>query len=207
MPNRDDIPELFARLGLFVVRDFFDADSCASLRAEADACEQETVGVVDGYSLNERIKDEVRRTKEARVSKRTRSLVHERLVELRPDIERHFGLALGGCERPQFLVYQPGDYFRPHQDSEDAPAKPDYVRRRRVSVVLFLNGETENPSPESFGGGALALYGLLAEPRMKDFGFNLVGEAGLLVAFRSDLIHEVRDVTRGRRYTVVSWFF
>jgi SM-20-related protein len=203
MPRSD----FFARLGLFVVKDFFDADSCASLRAEAAACEQETVGVVDGYTLNERIKDDVRRTKEARVSKQTRSLVRARLLDLQSDIERHFGLALEGCEQPQFLVYRPGDYFRAHQDGEDAPGKPDYARRRRVSVILFLNSETETPSPESFCGGALTLYGLLEEPRAKQYGFDLVGEAGLLLAFRADLMHEVRNVTHGRRYTVVNWFF
>ena len=200
-------PDFFARLGLFVARDFFDAGSCAALRAEAAACEHEPVTVVDGYSLNERVKDHVRRTKEARVSKRTRALVRARLVELQPEIERHFGLALEGCERPQFLVYQAGDYFRPHRDGEDAPGKPDYARRRRVSVVVFLNGETEAPSPDSFCGGGLTLYGLLGEPRAKQYGFDLVGEAGLLLAFRSDLLHEVRDVTHGRRYTIVSWYF
>ena len=203
MPHSD----FFARLGLFVVKDFYDAGSCASLRAEAAACEHEPVTVVDGYSFNERVKDHVRRTKEARVSKRARSLVRARLVELRPDIERHFGLALGGCEQPQFLVYQAGDYFRPHRDGEDAPGKPAYARRRRVSVVVFLNGETESPAPESFCGGGLTFYGLLGEPRTGQYGFDLIGEAGLLLAFRSDVMHEVREVTRGRRYTVVSWFF
>jgi SM-20-related protein len=200
-------PDFFARLGLFVVKDFFDADGCASLRAEAAACEREPLAVVDGYSADERIKDDVRRTKGAQVSKQTRALVRSRLTGLQPDIERHFGLTFEGCEQPQFLVYQPGDYFRAHRDGEDAPGKPDYARRRRVSIVIFLNGETETPSPGSFCGGALTLYGLLEEPRMKQYGLGLVGEAGLLLGFRSDLMHEVRDVTYGQRYTVVSWFF
>jgi SM-20-related protein len=33
-----------------------------------------------------------------------------------------------------------------------------------------------------------------------------VGEPGLLVAFRSDTVHEVLPVTHGERFTVVSWF-
>jgi SM-20-related protein len=34
----------------------------------------------------------------------------------------------------------------------------------------------------------------------------LIGEPGLLVAFRSDVLHEVEAVTHGERYSIVSWF-
>jgi hypothetical protein len=51
-------PDFFARPGLFGVKDFFDADSCASLRAGAAACERETLAVVDGYSPD--VRNEVR---------------------------------------------------------------------------------------------------------------------------------------------------
>jgi predicted 2-oxoglutarate/Fe(II)-dependent dioxygenase YbiX len=45
------------------------------------------------------------------------------------------------------------------------------------------------------------LYGLLGEKH----GIPISGEPGLLIGFRADTVHEVRPVTRGRRYAVLSW--
>jgi SM-20-related protein len=33
-----------------------------------------------------------------------------------------------------------------------------------------------------------------------------VPEAGLLIAFRSEMLHEVEPVTSGERVTIVSWY-
>jgi predicted 2-oxoglutarate/Fe(II)-dependent dioxygenase YbiX len=38
-------------------------------------------------------------------------------------------------------------------------------------------------------------------------GLPVTGEAGSLIAFPSDMVHEVTPVSRGERYTVVSWFY
>ena len=81
------------------------------------------------------------------------------------------------------------------------------MQQRQVSVVLFLNSESEIPNPDAYAGGSLTLYGLLQEPLWEKYGFSLKGETGLLVAFRSDVFHEVIPVTEGERFTVVSWFF
>jgi predicted 2-oxoglutarate/Fe(II)-dependent dioxygenase YbiX len=75
-----------------------------------------------------------------------------------------------------------------------------------VSVVVFLNAQATHPVEETFEGGALAFYGLMKAPGMEHAGIPLEPEAGLLVAFRSDVMHEVSPVTRGERYTLVSWF-
>jgi predicted 2-oxoglutarate/Fe(II)-dependent dioxygenase YbiX len=73
-------------------------------------------------------------------------------------------------------------------------------------VVVFLNRQTEQPESDSFCGGSLVLYGLVGEPDWQDYGFPLTGEAGLLVAFPSSVIHEVEAVTAGERYTIATWF-
>jgi predicted 2-oxoglutarate/Fe(II)-dependent dioxygenase YbiX len=53
----------------------------------------------------------------------------------------------------------------------------------------------------------LSFFGLMGEDaREEAVGLPLTGEAGLLVAFPSELVHGVQAVTRGKRYTVVSWF-
>jgi SM-20-related protein len=33
------------------------------------------------------------------------------------------------------------------------------------------------------------------------------GETGALIAFPSEMLHEVTPITRGERFTIVSWFY
>lgn len=204
MPNAD----FFARLGLFVVKDLFDPQLCKRFRREARLASNTQAMVVD--KSGERVNKDFRKTKQAQVSTPTVSLVRERLLAVKPMLESHFDVMLAGCERPEFLVYKVGDFFRAHCDNTDDPDYTDdlaYVRKRQVSVVIFLNGEAEEPRRGSYGGGSLTLYGIIDDPRLKTYGFPLLGEAGLLIAFRSDVFHEVTPVTQGERYTIVSWFF
>jgi predicted 2-oxoglutarate/Fe(II)-dependent dioxygenase YbiX len=125
--------------------------------------------------------------------------IRQRIAALMPELAAHFHEPLDTCEDPTFLVYRPGGFYRPHRDratrtDESAGA----ARARRVSIVIFLNGD--------YTGGALTLYGLVDDPGWRDFGFAVPPAPGLLVAFRSDLLHEVTPVTAGERFTVVTWF-
>jgi SM-20-related protein len=199
-------PNFFAKLGLFVVEDFFDREICGRLQSEMQAATHECAAVVDGSSKVERVKHASRRTGDATVSATTSSLVQSHLRSLQPQLESHFHIQLSDCEKPQFLIYKPGDFFRPHRDGDDDEAKPEYINKRRVSLVIFLNNPSEEHRPETYSGGSLTLYGVVNNPSWRNYGFQLTGTAGLLIAFRSDLFHEVSEVVAGERYTVVSWF-
>ncbi|HEX2189427.1 MAG TPA: 2OG-Fe(II) oxygenase [Longimicrobiaceae bacterium] len=144
----------------------------------------------------------VRKTTRVAVPPRTRERVSERLMERRAQIEAHFGVELGGCEEPQFLRYEEGDFFVPHQDG-NTPLIHDQSRFRRISVVVFLSTPSDAPAPGTYGGGALVFHGSRAEP---DLRVPVAPAPGTLVAFRAETTHEVTPVTHGERYTVVSWF-
>jgi SM-20-related protein len=194
----------FASLGLFVVKDFFDAELCARIRSELRVATGSPGRI---YKRGTVLIDEKKRsTKRVEVDAPTMSCVEERLQSLKPALESHFHLVLTGCETPQFLVYREGDFFRQHLDQAPEPDDPQYLQERRVSMVVFLNGQAEEPGPDSYCGGSLKLYGLIDDPLWKACGFPLIGEPGLLVAFRSDVLHEVEAVTHGERYSIVSWF-
>lgn len=197
--------DFFRSLGLFVVKDFFDVGWCERLRLEASSAAK-SPATVTKKSL-ERLDAGVRKTKWAGVSAPTIAAVKARLLAVKPRLESHFKVKLADCEEPQFLAYKTGDFFRLHRDNADDPDAFAYVRARQVSAVIFLNSEAEAPGPESYCGGALTFYGLIDDPCWKPYGFPLVGEQGLLIAFRSDVLHKVTVVTRGERYSIVSWFF
>jgi len=194
----------FASLGLFVVKDFFDAELCARIRSELRVATGSPGRI---YKRGTVLIDEKKRsTKRVEVDAPTMSCVEERLQSLKPALGSHFHLVLTSCETPQFLVYREGDFFRQHLDHGPEPDDPQYLQDRRVSMVVFLNGQAEEPGPDSYCGGSLKLYGLIDDPLWKACGFPLIGEPGLLVAFRSDVLHEVEAVTHGERYSIVSWF-
>ena len=114
-------------------------------------------------------------------------------------------MPLAAHEGPTLLMYQPGGFYEPHVDraDNDEGISPS---RRRVSVVIFLNGMNPEPGPGDYAGGALTFYGLVDDPAWRSVGFALDPLPGLLVAFPSHIVHEVRPVTAGDRYTIVDWF-
>lgn len=201
MPSSD----YFAQLGLFFLKGFLDAQSCAKLRSEMRSSIHTPATVVaEGLSVEQ---ESARRTKWADVSKASLSYVETRLLGARPLLANHFNLSLTGWDKPQFLVYNAGDFYRAHHDRDDYPITPEYIQKRRVSIVIFLNGNAKDSEPASYAGGALTFYGLMDDQRWQKFGLPLVSEEGLFVAFPSTILHGVSAVTRGERYTIVSWFF
>lgn len=194
-----------ARPDLLLVRGFLDAETCASLRDEARRAEGvPAVVYVEGASdpVNERI----RRTTRVLLSEATISSVARRLMNQMPLVAAHFGLALTDCEMPQFLFYREGDFFVAHQDGNTVNLDFDHLRIRKISIVVFLNDQSEKPHAEAFGGGSLVFHRQDGGWPPQLPGYHLAVEAGLLVAFRSDTIHEVLPVTHGERFTIVSWF-
>lgn len=196
--------EFFQRLGLFVIPEFLDADACAALRRTVCSSTQSRTQVLaDGRSLA--LKESVRRVERADVPSADTAALAARLAELKPRLEEHFGLTLDGVQWPDFLIYRTGAFFRPHRDRSAAPEAPSFSRERRVSVVLFLNGTGEEDG--AFEGGALTFYGLCEDPRACGLGLPLRARERLLLAFPADTVHQVTPVTRGVRYSVVTWFF
>lgn len=197
--------ELFQRLGLFVRGGFLSGEECSRLRVEAREADRVPGALGDddsAYAVDVRR----RSTDIADVSSEAKELVDERLNALIPEIERYFSVRLEGRQSLQFLAYKTGDFFEAHRDRNEAPGIADYAGRRQVSVAIFLNGEGNESTPGTYGGGALTFYGLLGEDdNERQVGLPLVGEEGLLVAFPSDLTHAVTPVTHGERYTVVTW--
>jgi len=141
----------------------------------------------------------VRRTSDAQIGGAAVDKVQQRVSALAPSLASYINADLDGCDDLSFLVYRAGDFYRPHRDR--AAREGDFVdvaRRRRVSVVLFLN--------HGYEGGALTIYGLVDDPKWREVGFAIAPAPGLLIAFPSHLIHEVTTVTAGDRFTAVTWF-
>lgn len=195
-------PTLFAHLGVRVIPDFLSPDLARRLRRDAGAAATVPATVWRGARESE-VNLDARRTGLAQMDSAAIASIHSRLEAVRPTLEQTFRLGTLALQPIQFLVYRAGDYFRAHRDDSDLPDAYVEFRSRRVSVVVFLNGQ--GPDAEDFGGGELVFYDLVPDARWKGIGIPLTPRPGMLVAFSSDRQHAVTPITRGERCSVVTW--
>jgi SM-20-related protein len=185
--------------------DFLDEPARKALLEQARRTVPRPAAVFDGRPAAG-VDMAVRNTWEVPVEGAAASDLAARVGAIRSDLSAHFQMPLGGHEGPTVLLYQPGGFYEPHVDRSGRGEPVIHPARRRVSVVVFLNAMRTPPGPADYSGGALTFYDLMDDAAWRGFGFALEPSPGLLIAFPSDVVHEVRPVTAGDRYTIVDWF-
>jgi predicted 2-oxoglutarate/Fe(II)-dependent dioxygenase YbiX len=111
-------------------------------------------------------------------------------------INPFYQFEVDSCEVPQLLSYEIGGHYKPHIDGEGIWTAPDQTQiwrktvDRDLSMVLYLNDE--------FEGGDFVF---------PDLKIRIRPEPGLLVCFPSNRFyrHGVEPVTKGRRFSMVTW--
>ena len=196
----------FTSFGLLAVPNFLSREFAASIRREMEALEA-VPATVRGEDRTYAVDEGSRKTSWTEVSEATSSQIRERLISLCGEVEQTFGIEVSGVQTPQFLRYGEGDFFTVHQDRGSDGKGAPFARQRQVSAVIFLNDESPDPAPDTYEGGALTLFGLLDARDGQSVGMPVVGEEGALIAFPAEMLHEVTPITRGQRFTVVSWFY
>lgn len=188
-------------IDLLEIDQFLDSATVAELVAELSAASGGAATVLSGEAGGT-VHSTVRKTTRVAVPDAVRERVKQRLMERKPQLEAHFGVELSHCEDPQFLRYDVGDYFVPHQDG-NTPMVWDDSRFRRISAVIFLSEKSDAPAEGSYGGGSLLFHGPYTAPNER---VAASAGPGSLVAFRAETTHEVTPVTHGVRYTIATWF-
>lgn len=195
MANND----LLSKLGVYVLPNFLDEQTCKSIVAEMGQAPKKQAEVRRGNAEKKKVNVKIRETHSSQVSETTRQQVIDKYVALMPEMEKFFDTSLTGIKKPQFLFYSKGSFFAPHQDVIESE------RPRKISTVLFLNQQERNNRQGEYKGGELCLYGL--NEFFKDKAFPVPASEGLLVAFRSDVLHEVKPVLSGTRCSLVMWYY
>ena len=192
-----------ASFNLHVVKGFFDERQCDEMITELSRA-PEDLATVYGLAASGSVDQRVRKTTRLIPSAETVEFVTRRLLMVREEVGTYFGMDLSGCEDPQFLRYRPGDFFVAHQDGNTGLLMSEREQSRKISIVIFLNGQSESFEAGSYGGGSLVFTEW--RPDRIRAQYALTGEAGMLVAFPSETTHEVVPITRGDRYSIASWF-
>ena len=99
----------------------------------------------------------------------------------------HWKFNITHANQAEFLMYEESGRYKPHIDTFINPKANDC---RKLTVLAILNDDFE-------GGKFFILNGheKIYPPQKK----------GTVIVFPSFLLHGVEDVTKGKRYTVVTW--
>lgn len=199
-------PEFFSRLGLFVVNRFLSAEECGRLVDEIASGPAEPGRVY--ASAGETLDLQLKHNWSVAMPGSTEGWVTQKLLAIKSRVATRFDLELSGCQPPVFKLYRPGNFHGVHTDDGGRIGSvPREIQARKITAVVFLNGESREHAAGAYTGGALTLYGLGEAEPWRSLGFPLNGETGLLVAFPASLPHEVLPVTSGERCTIVSWYY
>jgi SM-20-related protein len=181
---------------ILTIRGFLGPEECVAVRRAMDlgAAEQAEV-LAQGVQRRVRVRN-------AALVEPASAVIEQ--IEARLDSSRHrvakpLGIGAGAREGAGFIRYPEGGFYRPHRDRGDDPEWAD-AARRAIALVVFLNSSREASPDGGFVGGVLRLFG-------PDDTVDVLPEAGTLVAFPADVLHEVTEVRGGTRDTVVDWFY
>jgi len=192
-----------ASFNLYLDSEFLDARTCGEIIKEL-AQVPNSPATVYGSSATGAVDEAVRKTIRLLPSAQTVDYIAAKLVEALDAIATHFGITLTKYEEPQFLRYEVGDFFVAHQDGNTGLMLTEREQFRKVSVVIFLNDQSDIPAPDSYAGGSLIFTEW--RPGRNCGQYSLVAEPGTLVAFPAETTHEVTPVISGQRYSIVSWY-
>ena len=115
---------------------------------------------------------------------------------VRQIINPFYDIEVSSSEIPQILSYSVGGHYKPHIDGESIWVSPrgeniwKKTTDRDISTVFFLNN--------NFEGGDFVF---------PDLKVRIRPEPGMMVCFPSNhqYLHGVEPVTRGKRYSIVTW--
>lgn len=117
--------------------------------------------------------------------------INNMLWNLARTVNKHsFGFEIEEPVRVQFAVYEKGDHYDWHLDTNWAD--PTSLYDRKVSIIIQLSEE------DSYSGGELELdVAKDQQPFLK--------EKGSVLVFPSFIRHRVKPVTKGTRKSLVAW--
>jgi predicted 2-oxoglutarate/Fe(II)-dependent dioxygenase YbiX len=187
------------KFDLHVVEEFFDRGTCRRLIEEIRRGET-SAALTYGKGVSAVVDERTRNVSRTAVSSTSMIEVTRRLVEYLPRLRDHFDLPVSTIEEPQFLWYRSGSFFVAHQDGNTKLIQLESDRLRRISLSVFLNQQDEAGAPDCYSGGSLVFT-----DRMTGDRHDVQGQTGKLVAFRSELTHEVTPIESGDRFAIVTW--
>ncbi|NUZ04674.1 2OG-Fe(II) oxygenase [Piscinibacter koreensis] len=182
-PQLNRTPELKDQTRLAAIPLVFTHDECAQIVATYTP--QLQPALVDTLDLAQ--SEGIRKSSAVFIGHtKDTNWIFERLNKVIRDVNNTiYGFSVGQFrEGFQFTRYEVGEYYGPHFD-----IGPGLLAERKLSLTVQLS------PPDSYAGGDLLIYPEFVAPR----------DQGTMTVFPSFMCHDVRPVTSGVRFSLVSW--
>ncbi|CAG8435560.1 5761_t:CDS:1 [Diversispora eburnea] len=174
---------------IFTIDNVCTPEECAALIEYSEkegVYEQALINVGNGQQkLMSNIRNNTRYMKD---DKQLASMLWSRIKNLVPNTwSKDKFPSVGLNERLRFLRYDPGEWFKPHQDGNYQ--QPDGSETSFVTLQLYLN--------EGFVGGETTFLDFTGEKKVK-----VTPKTGSVLIFEHRLCHEGSEVVSGRKYVI-----
>ncbi len=190
--------ELLAEVGALVVPGAIDPRICDGLIGEMLSCPSSATRPISGETMRREYHPDFVLSETLEASPFAQALVELILARHLARLEDFFGQPLELNPELHLLTYEQGGFIRPHCDVMHGDGVLETISERVVLFTLFLNGPG-GPPGHSFEGGDFVLH------PASNQRLALTCAPGVLLAFRADLVHSVREVTAGTRHSVAGW--
>ena len=191
----------FKTANIAIAESFLSLEECDAVIREMDASDKERAQLV---RAGESILDEsIRYCFDHHMPAQLKQRFRLRLEEFFGDNRAAFASDADYLYGPYFMTYEKGSYFKAHRDVANHKNDPIRLAAHRWSLLLYLNGRDSVGQLPTFEGGALVVYE--TDPKLRDRRVVVVPRPGMLLLFRSNLLHEVTTVLDGVRYAVAGW--
>jgi predicted 2-oxoglutarate/Fe(II)-dependent dioxygenase YbiX len=190
------IAEVLRDAGAIAFPDTLDAGTCARLMLEMRSMPAAETRPISAETMRRERDPEFVRSQTLVATPFAHALISRAIDDRLPALTGFFGRPLELNAELHFLIYGPGGFIRPHRDVLEGEHVLQKIRERVVVFTLFVNGGT---GADTFEGGEFVLHPS-AEQRLV-----IPCVPGMLLAFRAELVHSVRQVSAGKRYAVTGW--
>ena len=195
---RPSIADVLRDAGATAVSRALEPAACARLIGEMRRMPAADTRPISPETMRREPDPEFVRSQTLAPSPSAHALVTRAIADRLPALAGFFGRALELNPELHFLIYRQGGFIRPHCDVLEGEHVLEKIRERVVVFTLFLNG-ADGPGTDTFEGGDFVLHPSAA------WRLAIPCVPGMLVAFRAEVVHSVREVRAGSRYAVTGW--
>jgi PKHD-type hydroxylase len=149
---------------------------------------------------NKKILNEIKKKRDCKVVWLDEKWVYKLIHDFINDANKASGwnFDVNFTEKAQFTIYNKSNYYDWHIDEMDPVNNPKnkemHGKIRKLSMSILLN------NPNEYEGGELEF-----NTPNGVFKCTELEQEGSLVVFPSNVLHRVTPVTKGTRYSLVSW--
>jgi len=183
---------------LIVKHNFLDRQLCTELGNSSAGLKNAHIVDKEGARF---VNPSYRKTLVKAIAEDKEAALTYKILNVKEEVEQQFSCNTTGLCAFQLLRYEQGHFFKKHRDVNGYGAN----QKRKVTVLVYLNEPGQGQVTDCYQGGTLVVYGV--HEGFEQRGLPIIARTGMLVAFPSDLIHEVTPITRGARKSIVTWFY